>query len=174
GHRIRADRIQAELNGEDDAMTFARRRFLHLAASAAVVPALPHLARAQSFPSRPITMVVPVPAGGAMDTIARIVAQGMSSSLGQSVVIENVTGASGSIGTGRVAHSPPDGYTIVYGALVTHVVNAAVLSLTYDVVADFEPVALISSTPWLFAAKKEFPADDLRGLVAWLKANPDK
>jgi len=155
-------------------MKLPRRRFLHLAAGALAVPAMPAVVRAQAFPSRPITMVVPVPAGGAMDTIARIVAEGMRTSLGQTVVIENVTGASGSIGVGRVARAAADGYTIVYGALVTHVVNAAVLTLPYDVVADFEPIALISSTPWLFAAKKDLPVSDLRGLVAWLKANPDK
>ena len=155
-------------------MRLGRRRFLHLAAGAATLPAVPRLARAQAYPAHPITMVVPVPAGGAMDTIARIVTEGMRSSLGQAVVIENVTGASGSIGVGRVARAAPDGYTIVYGALVTHVVNAAVLTLPYDVVADFEPIALISSTPWLIAAKKDLPANDLRGLIAWLKANPDK
>ena len=132
------------------------------------------LASAQSFPSRPITMVVPVSAGGAMDTIARIVAEGMRASLGQPVIIENVTGASGSIGAGRVARAPPDGATIIYGALVTHVVNAAVYQLPYDVLADFEPIALVASTPWRIAVKKDLPADDLRGLIAWLKANPGK
>jgi tripartite-type tricarboxylate transporter receptor subunit TctC len=135
---------------------------------------MPHISHAQAFPARPITMVVPVPAGGAMDTNARLVASGMSAALGQPVVIENVTGASGSTGTGRVARAAPDGYTIVYGANVTHVLNAAVLSLNYDVVADFEPIALIGATPWLVAAKKDLPVNDLRGLIAWLKDNPDK
>jgi tripartite-type tricarboxylate transporter receptor subunit TctC len=151
-----------------------RRRFLRLAAGAAAVPALSRMARAQAFPSRPITMVVPVPAGGALDTNARLVASGMSPALGQPIVIENVTGASGSIGTGRVARSAPDGYTLVYGANVTHVLNAAVYNLNYDVVADFEPIALIGATPWLIVGKKDLPADDLKGLIAWLKANPDK
>jgi len=155
-------------------MNVRRRQFLHLAAAAAAVPALPRIARAQAFPSRAITMVVPVPAGGAMDTNARLIAEGMRASLGQPVVIENVTGASGSIGTGRVARAAPDGYTICYGANVTHVLNAAVYPLNYDVVADFEPIALIGNTPWLIAAKKDLPANDLRGLIAWLKANPDK
>src|SRR3954447_1605658 len=113
-------------------MQLHRRQLLRLAASAAALSAGPRNAVAQAFPTHPITMVVPVPAGGAMDTIARIVAEGMRSSLGQPVVIENVTGASGSIGVGRVARASPDGYTIVYGALVTHVVNAAVLTLPYD------------------------------------------
>jgi tripartite-type tricarboxylate transporter receptor subunit TctC len=155
-------------------MKLRRRQFLQLAAGGAAMPALSRLAHAQAFPSHPITMVVPVPAGGAMDTNARLVAEGMRASLGQPVVIENVTGASGSIGTGRVARATPDGYTIVYGALVTHVVNAAVYQLNYDVVADFEPIALVADTPWLICGKKDLPANDLKGLIAWLKANPDK
>ena len=135
---------------------------------------MPAVARAQAFPSRTVTMVVPVPAGGALDTNARLVASGMSAALGQTVVIENVTGASGSTGTGRVARSAPDGYTLIYGANVTHVLNAAVLNLNYDVVADFEPIALIGKTPWFFAAKKDLPANNLREMIAWLKDNPDK
>jgi tripartite-type tricarboxylate transporter receptor subunit TctC len=155
-------------------MKLRRRQFLQLAAGAAVLPALPHAANAQAFPSRPVTMVVPVPAGGALDTNGRLVASGMSAALGQTVVIENVTGASGSIGTGRVARAAPDGYTLIYGANVTHVLNAAVLPLNYDVVADFEPVALIGRTPWFITAKKDLPANNLTELIAWLKANPDK
>jgi tripartite-type tricarboxylate transporter receptor subunit TctC len=155
-------------------MTLRRRQFLRFAAGATAWPVLPRLARAQAFPSHPITMVVPVPAGGAMDTVARVVAEGMRASLGQPVVIENVTGASGSIGVGRVARAAPDGYTISYGALVTHVVNAAVYQLNYDVVADFEPIAFVAGTPWLICAKNDLPANDLKGLIAWLKANPDK
>src|SRR4029453_9564860 len=155
-------------------MKIPRRQFLHLAAAAAAVPALPRLACAQAFPSRPITMVVPVPAGGAMDTNARLIAEGWRASLGQPVVIENVTGASGSIGAGRVARAAPDGYTIIYGALVTHVVNGAVYQLPYVLFSVFEPIALVADTPWLIAAKKDLPANDLRGLIAWLKANPDK
>jgi tripartite-type tricarboxylate transporter receptor subunit TctC len=151
-----------------------RRRFLHLTAGAAAVAALPRVARAQEFPSHPITIVVPVPAGGALDTNARLVAEGMRAALGQPVVIENVTGASGSIGTGRVARAAPDGYTLIYGANVTHVLNAAVYNLNYDVVADFEPIALIGETPWLIVGKKDLPVKDLRELIAWLKANPDK
>jgi tripartite-type tricarboxylate transporter receptor subunit TctC len=155
-------------------MTFPRRRFLHLAAAAAAASTLPRLARAQAFPARQITMVVPVPAGGALDTNARLIAEGMRPALGQPVIIENVTGASGSIGTGRVARSAPDGYTLIYGANVTHVLNAAVYQLNYDVVGDFEPIALIGKTPWLIVAKNALPVKDLRELIAWLKANPDK
>jgi tripartite-type tricarboxylate transporter receptor subunit TctC len=155
-------------------MMLRRRQFLHLAAGAVVLPAMPVAAQAQAFPSHPITMIVPVSAGGAMDMLARIVAQGMSASLGQPVIIENVTGASGAIGVGRVARATPDGYTLSYAAFATHVVSAATMTLPYDVIADFEPVALISATPWLIAAKNNLPANDLKSLVAWLKANPDK
>ena len=155
-------------------MQIRRRQFLSLAAGAASLAALPHRANAQAWPSRSITMVVPVPAGGAMDTNARLVAEGMRTALGQPVVIENVTGAAGSVGTGRIARAAPDGYSILYGANVTHVLNPAVLTLNYDVVNDFEPIALIGNTPWLFAVKNDLPVKDLRELVAWLKANPDK
>jgi len=155
-------------------MIVGRRQFLQRAAGAATLLALPQHALAQTFPSRPITMVVPVPAGGAMDTLARIIAEGMKASLGQPVVIENVTGASGSIGVGRVARAAPDGNTIAYAAFVTHVLNAAIYQLPYDVVADFEPIAFIAGTPWLIVGKNDLPADDLKGLIAWLKANPDK
>jgi tripartite-type tricarboxylate transporter receptor subunit TctC len=150
------------------------KKSIAIAGAFALLAASVASARSQTFPSRPITMVVPVSAGGAMDTVARIVAEGMKASLGQPVIIENVTGASGSIGAGRVARAAPDGATIIYGALVTHVVNAAVYQLPYDVLADFEPIALVASTPWLIAAKKGIPADDLKGLITWLKANPGK
>lgn len=155
-------------------MNFRRRQFLRLAASVAALPTFPRIMHAQAFPSRSITMIVPVPAGGALDTNARLVAEGMRAALGQPVVIENVAGASGSIGTGRVARATPDGYTLIYGANVTHVLNAAVYDLNYDVVADFEPIARIGDTPWLIVGKKELPASDLKGLIAWLKDNPGK
>jgi tripartite-type tricarboxylate transporter receptor subunit TctC len=129
---------------------------------------------AQDYPSRPITMVVPFPAGGPTDTIGRIMAEGMRPSLGQSIIIENVAGASGSIGTGRVARAAGDGYTIGLGLWTTHVVNGAVFPLTYDVLNDFEPVSLIVNTPLLIVARKSMPAKNLREFIAWLKANPDK
>ena len=155
-------------------MHLRRRHFLQLAAGAAALSAGPRIARAQAYPSRSITMVVPVPAGGALDTNARLVGSGMSAALGQPVVIENVTGAAGSTGTGRIARATPDGYSILYGANVTHVLNPAVLNLNYDVVADFEPIALIGDTPWLFAVKNDLPVKTLGELIAWLKANPEK
>jgi tripartite-type tricarboxylate transporter receptor subunit TctC len=155
-------------------MNLARRRLLHLAAGAAALPAVSSIAWAQAYPWRPITMVVPVPAGGQMDSIARIVAEHMRTALSQPIVVENVTGASGTIGVGRVARAAPDGYTLVYGAWATQVVNGAVYALQYDLINDFEPIALTSITPWLISAKAGVPASDLKGLIAWLKANPDK
>jgi tripartite-type tricarboxylate transporter receptor subunit TctC len=155
-------------------MTLPRRQFLRLAAGAALLPAAAQRGQAQDFPARPITLVVPVPAGGAMDTNARLVADGMRAALGQPVVIENVTGASGSIGAGRVARAAPDGYTVLYGANVTHVLNPAVYNLPYDVVTDFEPIARIGHTPWLIVGKKDLPVSDLRGLIDWLKSNPER
>jgi tripartite-type tricarboxylate transporter receptor subunit TctC len=119
-------------------------------------------------------MIVPLAAGGPIDAIARIVAEGMSASLGQPVIIENVTGASGSLGVGRVARAKPDGYTISLGYIGTHVFNGAAFPLPYDLLNDFEPVSLLVSNPLLIVARKTMAAKDLRELIAWLKANPDK
>jgi tripartite-type tricarboxylate transporter receptor subunit TctC len=129
---------------------------------------------AQPYPNRPITLIVPYGAGGPLDTLARIVSDRMRVSLGQSLVIENVTGASGTVGVGRAARSAPDGYTVSVGNWPTHVVNGATFTLQYDLLADFEPVALLSSNPYVVVARKDLPAKDLRGLIAYLKANPDK
>jgi tripartite-type tricarboxylate transporter receptor subunit TctC len=119
-------------------------------------------------------MVVPFAAGGPSDVIGRVFAERMRTSLGQPIIIENVTGAGGSIGTGRVARAPGDGYTLVLGFWGTHVANGALYPLQYDLVNDFEPVSLLVSNPSLILAKKAMPVDDLKGLIAWLKANPDK
>ena len=129
-------------------------------------------AAAQTFPARPITMVIPFAAGGPTDAVARILIEGMRPSLGQTIVIENVTGASGSLGVGRVARAVPDGYTLALGHWGTHVINGAIYTLPYDVQKDFEPVALISSNPQMIVAKRAMPPNDLPGLIAWLKANP--
>jgi tripartite-type tricarboxylate transporter receptor subunit TctC len=129
---------------------------------------------AQTFPSKPVTVVIPFPAGGPTDIIARMLGEQMRASLGQPVIFENVGGAGGNIGTGRVARAPADGHTLVVGNWQTHVVNAAIYSLPYDVLTDFEPVALLASSPQLLVAKSTFPANDLKGLIAWLQANPDK
>jgi tripartite-type tricarboxylate transporter receptor subunit TctC len=131
------------------------------------------LAAAQTFPSHPVTMVVPFAAGGPTDTIARIVAERMGKSLGQTVVVENVTGAAGSIGVGRVARAAPDGYTLSIGHWSTHVVNGAVYQLSYDLLKDFEPVAMIATNPQLIVTKTSVPATNLTELIAWVKANQE-
>jgi len=131
------------------------------------------VAQAQTYPSRPITLVVPFPPGGSTDAIARIMAERMKQSLGQPVIIENVGGAGGSIAVGRVARADPDGYTIDIGQWDTHV-GSIIYPLTYDLQKDFEPIGLMSINAQLMVAKKALPADDLKGLVAWMKANPDK
>jgi tripartite-type tricarboxylate transporter receptor subunit TctC len=155
-------------------MRIPRRRFLRLAGGAAVLPAVSRIAWAQVYPSRPITMIVPGPAGTATDTIGRLVAERMRSSLGQPIVIENVTGASGSIGTGRAARARPDGYTIVIGFNSSHALNGALYSLRYDVLNDFEPISPLAMGPIIFYARKTMPAKDLNDLIGWLNANPDK
>jgi tripartite-type tricarboxylate transporter receptor subunit TctC len=145
-----------------------------LAAIAAALLLLVEAASAQTYPSRPITLIAPFPAGGPSDTLARILAEPLRAALGQPIVIENVAGAGGNLGVGRLARAAPDGYTIGIGQWSTHVVNAVTYALPYDVIADFEPIALIASTPQLIIARKDFPAKDVKELVAWLKANPDK
>src|SRR5712691_3040232 len=124
-------------------MKLPRRTFLHLAAGAAALPALSRFALAQTYPTRPITIIVPYPAGGGADAVARIMAERMRAFLGQPIIIENVAGASGSIGTGRVARAASDGYTLGIGNWSTHVVNGAIYALPYNVRSDFEPVALL-------------------------------
>jgi tripartite-type tricarboxylate transporter receptor subunit TctC len=131
-------------------------------------------AAAQTYPSRPITLIAPFPAGGPSDALARILSEPMRAALGQPIVIENVAGAGGNLGIGRLARSTPDGYTIGIGQWSTHVVNAVTYSLPYDVLHDFEPIAPLVITPQLIIARKNFPADSVKDLVAWLKANPDK
>ena len=151
----------------------SRRHLLNLAAGAAALPAVARVAWAQTYPTRPVTMVVTYPAGSALDTAGRIVAERMRLSLRQPVIIENISGANGSIGAGRVAHAAGDGYTLVIGTSDTHVANGAIYPLTYDLLADFEPISLLLNVSYLIAARKAMPANDLRGLLAWLKANPD-
>jgi tripartite-type tricarboxylate transporter receptor subunit TctC len=131
-------------------------------------------AGAQIYPSRPVTLVVPWPTGGPSDGPARLLAERMRVSLGQSVIVENVSGASGSAGTGRVARAAPDGYTLMQGNFSTHVINAAVFKLPYDVQKDFEPISPLGQQSFLITTKKTMPAKTLSDLIAWLKANPDK
>jgi tripartite-type tricarboxylate transporter receptor subunit TctC len=130
-------------------------------------------ARADEYPVRPIMLVVGFAAGGPNDTIARILAERMQLSLGQPVIVENVPGAAASIGAGRVAHAPPDGYTLSLGFIGTHVINAAIYKLPYDPLNDFEPVALVATNPQLIVSRKDIQAKDLTELIAWLKAHSD-
>jgi tripartite-type tricarboxylate transporter receptor subunit TctC len=155
-------------------MRLRRREFLRLVGAALVAPALVCAAAAQTYPSRPITMIVPFPPGGNVDVIGRILAERMRTTLGQPIIIENIAGANGSIGVGRTARAKPDGYTIDLGFLGGHVQNGALYSLQYDVVNDFEPIAPLVGAPYVIFARKTLPANDLRELIGWLKANPDK
>src|SRR5215471_14772113 len=154
-------------------MTMKTRTLLSLMAII-LVATVGGSASAQVYPSRPITMVVPLAAGGPLDTLARILAEPMRASLGQPVIVENVTGAAGTVGTGRVARSVPDGYTFGMGFLGTHVLNGAIYALPYDVVKDFEPIVLLSSNPHVIVARAALPAKDLTELIGWLKLNQDK
>jgi len=155
-------------------MKIPRRRFVHLAVRAAALPAFSRIARAQTYPIRRITIVVPFPAGAATDAIARLLADRMRASLGQPVIVENVSGAGGTIGVGKVASSPPDGYTLSIGHWSTHVVNGAIYRLDYDVLRDFEPIVLLTNNRYLILGRKALPATNLKALIAWLKENPDK
>jgi tripartite-type tricarboxylate transporter receptor subunit TctC len=136
----------------------------------AAIPA----ATAQSYPSRPVTIIVPFPAGGATDVLARFLADRMRLTLGQPVVIENVTGAAGTIGVGRAVRSPADGYTVQIGTSTTNVMTGALYALQFDLMADLDPIIQIASEPMMIVGKKTFPANNLKELIAWLKANPDK
>ena len=151
-----------------------RRTFLRCAASALALPAAARIAVAQAYPSHTITLVVPTAAGGAMDSVTRVIAERMRVPLGQAVAVENISGANGNIGVGRVARAAPDGYTLIVGNWNSQVANGALYSLPYDLLSDFAPIAPIASFPQLIIARPSMPADDLPGLVAWLKANPDK
>jgi tripartite-type tricarboxylate transporter receptor subunit TctC len=146
-------------------MKLARRHLVRLAEGAAVLPVMLRIARTQTYPIRPITMIVPFAAGGTTDVLARVLAERMRRVLGQPLIIENVSGADGSIGTGRAARANPDGHTIELGFLGTHVLNGAFYSLPYDVLNDF-----VQSRNPLF--KEDHAGERLRELIAWLKANP--
>jgi tripartite-type tricarboxylate transporter receptor subunit TctC len=155
-------------------MKLARRKFLHLTAGAAPLPAMSRFAWAQAYPSRPITIVVPFSPAGLIDALARILAESLRASLAQTVVVENIGGAGGSIGVGRVARALPDGYTLSIGASDQFVLNGAIYPLQYDVVKDFEPVALLASSSALIVSRIAVAANDLKELIAWLKTNHDR
>lgn len=155
-------------------MTLSRRSLLHLIALASG-SSVPLLARAESFPSRAITMIVPFAAGGPADVFGRIIADRMQKALGQPVIIENLPGAAGTIATGKLVRATPDGYTLIIGpGFSTHVINPAIYNLLYDAVTDFQPIALLTTTPNVIVANKTLPANNLKELIAWLKANPDR
>jgi tripartite-type tricarboxylate transporter receptor subunit TctC len=156
------------------AMKLPRRRFLHLAASGVALPALSWVAEAQAYPQRPITMIVPFAPGSYIDVLGRIVAERMSKSLLQPIIVENVTGAEGSIGTGRVARARPDGYVIDFGGFSAHVLNAALYSRPYDVLNDFAPISPLATNPYILFARNTMPARDLKEWIRWLKANSNK
>jgi len=147
-----------------------RRLMMVLALALGLTPG----AFAQTYPSRPITIVVPFPAGGPTDVVARLLADRIRGPLGQTVVVENISGAVGALGAGRVARSAPDGHMLVIGHAQTHVLNAATQNLQFDVVKDFEPVALVADTPQWLIGKKTLPPNNVKELIAWLKANPGK
>ena len=132
------------------------------------------IAAAEGYPTHPVTMIVPFPAGGATDTLARFLAEQMRAILGQPVIIENIGGAAGSIGVGRAVRSPADGYTLSIGTSTTHMLTGGLYALTFDLLKDLEPVIEIGSEPLLIVGKNALPVDDLQGLIAYLKAHPDK
>src|SRR5262245_20611451 len=165
------------LSWEDAAMTnvrLPRRKFLQLAAGATALPLAPHVAWSQAYPTRPITMVVPFPAGGAVDVVARIMVERMRVPLGQPIVIENIGGADGSIGVGRTARARPDGYTICLGLDATFVLNGGFYSLPYDLLNDLAPIAPLATGQIVLVARKAIPATSLSELIAWLKAHPNQ
>jgi tripartite-type tricarboxylate transporter receptor subunit TctC len=155
-------------------MRIPRRRFLHLAGAATALSALPRAASAQTYPSRTITMIVPYAPGGPTDTVGRVVAERMRAELGQAIVLENVSGAAGGLGLSRLARASADGYTIDVGNWSAHVINGALYDLAYDLKTDFEPIALLSQAPLCVLSSNAVPAQDLKGLIAWMKANPGK
>jgi tripartite-type tricarboxylate transporter receptor subunit TctC len=157
----------------EHAVKLPRRQFLHLAAIAAVLPADSRMAMTQSYPLRPITIVVPYAGGGATDLIARVLGDRMGRALGQPVLVENVVGAGGSIGLRRVARASPDGYTVVVGNWGTHVALGVTYELDYDLFEDFEPIAQLPGPPVLIVTKNAVPANNLKELIDWLKTNQD-
>src|SRR3954453_4170052 len=167
--------MNAYFSWEKSIMKFPRRNFLRLAAGAAALPAVSRIAMAQAYPTRPITMVVPFAAGGAFDVIARVVTPRLSEVLHQQVIVENVGAAAGIVGTSRVAHAAPDGYTMLLGTVGTHAYNPALYKkLSYNPASDFAPVGLVAEQPMILVVRKDLPPNTLPEFVAYMKANPAK
>lgn len=152
----------------------SRRKFLPLAAGAATLPTLAHIAQAQAYPAHAITIIVPYPAGGPTDIVARLLAESVHSSLGQAVIIENVAGGSGNTGVGRVARAGPNGYTLLVGNTGSNVLNGALYSLPFDLIDSFDPITLLTTNPQIIVSKKQIPARNLAELIVWLKENQSK
>jgi tripartite-type tricarboxylate transporter receptor subunit TctC len=150
------------------------RRWFAAAIAAFVWLGCGGLAQAEDYPTRAVTMIVPFPAGGATDTLARFLAEKMRAILGQPIIIENVGGAAGSLGVTRAVRAAADGYTLSIGTSTTHMLTGGLYNLPFDLLKDLEPIILIGSEPLLIVAKKDFPADDLKGLIAWLREHPGK
>jgi tripartite-type tricarboxylate transporter receptor subunit TctC len=155
-------------------MRLARRKFLHLASGAIAAGSYTGPGFALDYPTRPITIVVPFAAGGATDVLARVLSDPMSKSLGQTMIVENLTGAAGSIGVTRVVRAPADGYTLSIGTLTTHVLIGGLYKLDYDLLNDLTPITELAYEPLLICVKNSLPVHNLQELIAWLKANPGK
>jgi len=156
-------------------MGIQRRAFLSLAIAVAAVAAMPQNLWAQAYPTRPVTLIVPFPPGGSTDVAARIVADNMSRTLGQQVVIQNVSGAGGTTGSTRAMRAEPDGYTILMGQMGTHAASVSLYpNLAYRPAEDFEPIGQVASFPFVIATKKDFPANNLKEFIAHVKANDAK
>ena len=149
------------------------KRFSNVVLALALLSTAASAVIADDYPSRPITMIVPFAAGGPTDVIGRLLAQSMSQTLGQNVIVEDVTGAAGTVGVARVAHAPPDGYTLSLGHWSTHVANGAIYNLPYDLLNDLSPVTVLPSNPMLIVSRNSLPAKDLKELVAWIKEHPN-
>lgn len=155
-------------------MKLRRRQFLQFAGAAAAAPAFSYRAWALDYPTRPVHLIVGFPAGGPQDIVMRLMCQWLSERLGQSFIVENKPGASGNVGAETVVRAAPDGYTLSIGHLGTHVINGAIYPLTFDLVKDLDPVALIASNPMMIVSKNDVPAKNLKELIAWIKANDGK
>jgi tripartite-type tricarboxylate transporter receptor subunit TctC len=156
-------------------MKLPRRRFLHLAAAAAALPAVSQAVRAQSYPTRPITLIVPFAAGGGTDVAARIVGEHMARTLSQQIVVQNTPGAGGTTGSTRAMRADPDGYTVLMGQMGTHATSVALYpNLAYRPEVDFDPIGMVSETPQMLVARKDFAPKDLKEFIAFIKTNSDK